>query len=90
MNQKKVLCNISNGVMPLDIKEHKQNYDTYSGLLSYFDELHIVCRADFNKIVQEKNLYIHHVKVPKIGFFRYIFSIIKSIRNKEKTQYYCA
>ena len=34
-------------------------------------------RADFNKIVQEKNIYIHHVKVPKIGFFRYIFSIIK-------------
>lgn len=77
MSQKKVLCNVSNCVMPLDIKEHKQNYDTYSGLLSYFDELHIVCRADFNKIVQEKNIYIHHVKVPKIGFFRYIFSIIK-------------
>lgn len=45
--------------MPLDIKEL---------ILSYFDELHIVCRADFNKIVQEKNLYIHHVKVPKIGY----------------------
>lgn len=77
MNQKKVLCNISNGVMPLDIKEHKQNYDTYSGLLTYFDELHVVCRADFDKTVQEKNIYIHHVKVPSSGIFRYLFSIIK-------------
>lgn len=77
MSPKKVLCNISNGMMPLDIKEHKQNYDTYSGLLTYFDELHVVCRADFDKTVQEKNIYIHHVKVPSSGVFRYLFSIIK-------------
>jgi glycosyltransferase involved in cell wall biosynthesis len=77
MNQKKVLCNISNATMPLDIKDHKQNFDTYSGLLNYFDELHIVCRADFNKIVREGNIYIHHIKVPSSGILRYLFSIVK-------------
>ena len=77
MNQKKVLCNVSNGVMPIDIKEHKQNYDTYLGLLTYFDELHIVCRADFDQIIQENNIYIHHVKVPSSGILRYLFSIVK-------------
>lgn len=74
---KKILCNVSNAVMPINIKEHKQNFDTYQGLLGYFDELHIICRSSVDAVVREGSICIHHVKVPNGGILRYIFSIVK-------------
>ena len=77
MKRKKILCNVSNAVLPLNIKEHKQNYETYQGLLNYFDEVHIICRADFSKTIKEESIFIHHIKVPKSGVLRYLHSIVK-------------
>ena len=80
-NERKVYCSISNHLLSSEISEDKLNYKTYVKLLEYYDEIHIYGRVFQSKSHikkdQFKNIFIHYISVPKLSFFKYIFSIIK-------------
>ncbi len=80
----KIYCGVSNHLLAENVSNDKLNYFTYVKLLEYFDEVHIYGRTFDNKSFTKKHcnekIFIHYVSVPKLYFFRYLFSIFKIFR----------
>lgn len=81
---RRVLVTVFGGTMPLDTDKNTQNMQTWTRLLDYFDEIHIVCcssdKKDHTIKHKAKEIYIHHICAPENRVLRYIISIVRMIK----------
>ena len=80
--KKKILCNISGHELPLDLENNLQLIQTYTKILTIFDEIHFICRSTKCGKSQtishsQKPIHIHFVKVSNNSIDRTLGAILR-------------